>query len=260
LNRCRWGASSFVCLTLVLFAWRCAAAQLVATKDLTQGASDETKQAESPQEPRHIPPTNNSDSAEKGDCVVGFRDGIVVPKAPEKLQLEIVDVDPKVVHPGTALLVTVRLKNVGASGVHVPWDSPLVKPDVDPKTGNLSWDAASINLSIATQAEWRNSSQLKGEAMLVAAPSHREQHAELLPGQWLEVKFKVAVECIPSGSLACRELPANEHAELTAHWLEWLSTHEENGCNVWKGTYNSRKADSKPFPVVYVPASPAGEK
>jgi len=257
LNKHGWGASSFACLTLTLFAWRGATAQLVATKEITNAAPDEAQQTRTPQ---HASPTTNSENIRKSDCFVGYRDGVTVPNVPEKLRLEIASVDPKVVRPGTDLLVTVRLTNVGANGVLVPWDTPSAKPDIDPKTGILSWDAASITLSFATLEDPQNRRKLKGEALLAAAPSHREQHVELLPGQWLDVKFTVALECNSSHSSACHELPVNGDAVLTAHWSEWLSTYEDDGCNVWKGTYESWDVDSELVPVVYVATSPVGNE
>jgi hypothetical protein len=233
---------------------------LVATKDLTNAASDEAQQAKSPQVSQHAPPTTASDNAEKGNCGVVLLDGFIVPKVPEKLRLEIVSANPTVLHPGSSLFVTVRLVNVGANSVRVPWDTPLVKPDIEPETGNLSWDAASIYLNFSTRGDRQSGSRLKGEASLVAAPSRREQHVELLPGQWLDVKFKVAVECDSVNYPACRALPANRNAELTAYWREWLSTYGDDGCNKRKGTYESWKVVSEPVPLAYDTASPASEK
>ena len=260
MNKRRWGTSSFILLTLVLFAWRCAEAQLVATKDLTNVASDEAQQAKSPQAPQPAPSTTASDNTEKGKCGIVLLDGAIAPKVPEKLRLEIVSADPKVLHPGSSLLVAVRLVNVGENSVRVPWETPLVRPGIDHKLGNSSWDAARISLYFATQGDPQSNQQLKGEAMLVAAPSRREQQVELLPGQWLDVKFKVAVECDSVNYPACHALPANRNAELTAHWQEWLSTYEDDGCNKRKGTYELRKVKSEPLPLVYDTASPNSEK
>jgi hypothetical protein len=259
LNKRHRGASSFIWLTLVLLAWQCAEAQLVATKDLTNASSDEAQQAKSSQASQPAAPTTASDKTEKDNCNVVLVHGAIPPKVPEKLRLEIVNADPKIVHPGSSLLVTVRLVNVGANSVLVPWDTPLVKPDIEPETGNLSWDAASISLYFATQGD-RRSSRIKGEALLVAAPSRREQHVELLPGQWLDVKFKAAVECDSVDYPACDALPANRNAELTADWWERLSTYEDDGCNKRKGTYELRTVNSEPLPVVYDTPAPTGKK
>jgi hypothetical protein len=69
---------------------------------------------------------------------------------------------------------------------------------------------------------------LKGEATLVAAPSNRAQHLELLTGQWVDVKFNAAIECASKETWACKQFHADEHAQLTAHWWEWLFTREDN--------------------------------
>ena len=260
MDRNRWGVKWLLCLALMLLALRCVAAQLVATKDLSGNVAVSALPAKSHPEPSPAPTTSNPEIARKADCVIGIRDGEVVRKTPEKLQLEVIRIDPTVVYHGAEFSVTVRLKNAGADSVLVPWETPPVTPDTDPKTGNTSTEIASIHLSLATGEASRTSSNLKGEAVLSAAPSNRLQQTELLSGQWVEVKFKAAIKCDSSMSPACHVSAASRHAELTAHWWEWLSTHEVDGCNVWSGWYNLREVDSEPLPVVYVAASSVDDR
>lgn len=185
---------------------------------------------------------------------------MIVPEAPEKVRLEIVSIEPRLVYDGTGIKVTVRLINVGDKPILVPWAESPVAPDTDQKTGTESWERVRIDLTFGTQENPRRTSYLKGEANLAATPSNRAQHIELLPGQWVEVKFNAAIRSYSSKSWAvCQKLPTDGRTQVTAHWGESLATHEEEGCNEWSGYYESRRAASAPFPVDYV-SSPASDQ
>lgn len=251
MNRRRFAGNSLFGLPLLILFLQCAAAQLVATKDLTDtsAVSASALPSRPAQKVPAEPATPTADNTGKQDCLAGFRDGKIVSEVPEKLRLEIVSVEPHVLHRGTTAVVTIRLKNVGARSVLVPWETPPVEPDIDPDTGNTRAEVANIHLSLATREAPRRGIYLRGDAVLSAAPSNRAQHTELLSGQWVEVKFKATIECASSDSWACQPLSDAGHPEITAHWWESLSTHEKEGCNIWRGTYESRTVDSEPLPV-----------
>jgi hypothetical protein len=237
-----------------------ATAQAVAVKDLTATVSVERTPVTPPKAP--FPAEGTSAPDKSGDCAIGFRDGVIAAKTPEMLQLEITGVEPTVVHSGASLVVTVRLKNAGAMAVSVPWATPPVEPDTNSKTGTKSWQMANVYLTFATSESPRNGTILKGRAVLAATPSNITQHVELLPGQWVDIKFMATLECDSSLYPACGKypLPIGRGAELTAHWWEWMSTYDNDGCNAWKGTYESRNLDSKPLAVVFDAKSPSTEE
>jgi hypothetical protein len=241
----------------MLFASRYAPAQLVATKDLTDTASVPTAAPTSAELPSV---TRRPDNTEEQDCVLGIRDGVIVQETPEKVHFEIVSVDPRLVYDGTTMTITVRLKNIGNLPILVPWQTNHVEPDTDPNSGDTSYESATILLTFGTLEDRRNYSYMKGEATLAAAPSNRAQHLELLSGQWADVKFKATLACASKETWACKRFHADEHAQLTAHWWEWLFTHEEKGCSGWRGAYKSRTLESSPLEVVYVASSPSDEK
>jgi hypothetical protein len=238
-----------LCFAVVLFAAPSVAAQSVATKDFTEIADVPFEHTNT----SDIKPEKSTaaDSAHK-DCVVGFRDGVIVREPQEKLHLAIVNTEPRLVYAQTPITVTVRLKNVGDHRVLIPWETHQVESDIDPKTGATRYESATIQLEFGTLPDRKNNSYLKGEATLVAAPSRREQHVELLSGQWVDIKLKAAIQCDSTESLACEPFNADEHAQLTAHWWESLFTYEEEGCSVWRGAYKSRMLNSSPMEVVYV--------
>jgi hypothetical protein len=249
------GFNALLALTLILVP-RYAVSQLVATNDQTSNVAPVTSPTQEPQTSSR--PYDNSDES---DCITGVRDGVIVQQAPEKVQLEIVSIEPRQVYEGTAIKVTIRLTNVGDKPILVPWATSPVAPETDPKTGTKSWERVSISLAFGTREEPRRTSYLKGEANLAATPSNRTQHVELLTGQWVEVKFNTVVLCYSSKSWAvCQKLPKDGHTELTAHWGESLSTHEEEGCSEWSGHYESRTAESAPFPIEYVASSASSQK
>jgi len=187
-------------------------------------------------------------------------DGVIVRDVPEKLQLEIVAVDPRLVYDGAAMVVTVRVKNIGDLPVLLPWESNRVEPDIDAKSGDTSYESASIHLTFGTREDRKHYTYLKGEATLTAAPSNRVQHLELLSGQWADVKFKAAVECASKETWACKQFQADEHAQVTAHWWEWLFTRQEKGCGGMRGAFKSRTLESSPLEVVYVASPSDGKK
>jgi hypothetical protein len=131
----------------VLFASQYAPAQLVATKDLTDIESVPTGPQEVPSASR------TADDPEKQDCFFGVADGVILRDVPEKLHLEIVSADPRLVYDGTPLTITVRLKNIGDLPVSVPWQTNQVEPDTDPKTGDTSYESATIHLTFGTLEE-----------------------------------------------------------------------------------------------------------
>ena len=246
-----------LCVVLMLFASHYAPAQLVATKDLTDTGSVPTAL---PTLPELLSDTRTPDNPEKQDCFFGMAHGVIVRDVPEKLHLEIVSADPRLVYDGTAMMITVRLKNVGDLPVLVPWQTNQVEPDIDPKTGDTSYESATIHLTFGTLEDRQHYTYLKGEATLAAAPSNRAQHLELLAGQWVDLKFKAALECHSKETWACKQFHADEHAQLTAHWWEWLFTREEKGCGGMRGAFKSRTLESTPIEVVYVVSPPSDEK
>ena len=246
--------SLLLCVVWMLFASQRAPAQLVATKDLTDTGSVRTS-------PQEVPSASRTpDDPDQQECFFGVADGVILRDVPEKLNLEIVSVDPRLVYDGTRLAITVRLKNLGDLPVLVPWQTTQVEPDTDPKTGDTSYESATIHLTFGTLKDRKQYTYLKGEVTFVAVPSNRAQYLELLTGQWVDVKFNAAIECSSKETWACKQFHADEHAQLTAHWWEWLFTREKKGCGGMRGAYKSRTLESSPLEVVYVASPPSDEK
>jgi hypothetical protein len=234
-------------LVLLLFLSYSGIAQMVATKDLTssipKSLTDDVSESRS-----HI--RQSTGNCEDG--AVGIRDGKIVKDVPEKLQLEIVNVEPNMVYDGTAIVVTVRLKNSGNQVILVPWGRPPVKQDIDPKTGIETWEVATIGLKMTKREDHQKYRILKTDADLAATPNDPAQHVTLRLGEWVDIKFKATIECYSPESWVCQTLPPSGHTQIAARWSEELSTHEVDGCNEWAGHYTAAEAESLPFEVVYV--------
>jgi hypothetical protein len=246
--------TSILFVALMLFTSRDAAAQLVATKDLTKPPITTTSPPPTPLEAKPATPLPNG--TEDRHCFQGVSDGVIVPDVPEKLQLEIVNTDPRLVYDGTTMVVTVRLKNVGDQHVLVPWETHPIEPDVDPNDGTTSYESATVHLTFGTLGD-RQASYLKGQATLVAAPNNRAQHVELLSGQWVDVKLRSVIECASKEPWACKPFRADKNARLTADWSEWLYT---RGCKEGNSAYKSRTLESAPVEVVYVASAPSDKE
>jgi hypothetical protein len=239
-------------LAIILFCTSPTTAQLVATKDLTE---KHQTAATSPQPRRNNSLGTPTDPADR-ECVTQISDGVIVREIPERLLLAIVSAEPGLVIDGASLVVTIRLTNAGKDPVLVPWETKQVEPDNDPETGTTRSEWANIHLTLATLDDRRQKSYLKGDADLFAAPSNRSQHIELLPGQWAEAKLRAIISCNSKETWACRPFKSDENAEVIAHWWESLTTHKNDGCDVYTGYYKSRTLESLPIRVAYVATSP----
>jgi len=182
-------------------------------------------------------------------------DGVIVRQVPEKLQLEIVSADPRLVYDGTSMIVTIRLKNLGDQSVLVPWETPPIEPEPDAE-GTTSYESVSIDLTLGTLNDREKKSYLKGKASLVATPNNRSQHMELLSGQWVDLKLRAVIECATKGSWPCQRFRADEHAQLIATWWEMRYSH---GCKM-DAAFKSRTLESAPLEVVYVTSTQPDQK
>ena len=223
-------------------------AQLVATRDLTSIPTKPQSPQEGAAAPRHV--GRNDDDCRDG--AIGMRNGEAKKDTPDELKLEIVDVEPNPVYDGSTIAVMVRLKNAGKQVFLVPWDTPPVRPDIDPKTGVETREAAIIGLKLTKGDDPQKFRILRTEADLAATPSNRVQHVALRPGEWIEIKFQATIECSSQESWACHALHPGGQTQLLARWSEELSTHEVEGCDTWSGHYALNAAESPPFDIVYL--------
>jgi hypothetical protein len=94
-----------------------------------------------------------------------------------------------------------------------------------------------------------------------AVPHSYEQHVQLLPGQYVEVKLKALAKCLYDAAEPplCSEFKADEHAHLTAHWSECrFTTQRVEGCNDISSSEKARTMDSDPVEIDFAPANPFG--
>lgn len=235
---------SALVLALALIITPNAIGQLVATKDLISNPV-------TPSIPTQATSSSTSESQER-DCFLEHRDGAVVSEVREKLRLEIVNAEPRLIYDKDAIAVTVRLKNEGDQPILVPWQTVHVDPFKATSDDETSYENAEIRVTLRTQEKRGAGVFLEGGATLEALPGNYDHHVQLLPGQWVEVKFRAFVECLYKTDWGCPAFKADQHAQLTAHWSEWLFTQKGEGCKTVTGAYTSRKVDSDSLEIVYV--------
>ena len=242
---------SVLVLVLAMIMTPDAIGQLVATKDLISNPVKES-----------IPTSATilgTSEVQEQDCFVEHYDGAIVREVREKLRLEIVSADPRLIYDKAAIVVTVHLKNEGEQPVLVPWQTVHVDPVRTAPNDETSYENAEIRVTLRTQEKRGGGAFLKGGAVLEALPDNYEQHVQLLPGQWVEVKFRALVECLYDTDWGCPAFKADQHGQLVAHWSEWLFTQKGDGCKAVTGAYTSRKLDSDPLEIVYA-SLPPGEQ
>lgn len=230
----------FVCWVLVS---GCAAAQLIDTKDLTDSRAVVT-------------PTPSQSTTTDKDCFIDHSDGRIIRDIPEKLRLEIVSAELQRIDETTQITAHIQLKNEGSHAVLLPWQTAAVGPRRTAADEEVKYEAAIVGLKLGTQEYRSHGTRLRGEAELRADPNSYVQHVELLPGQWVDLKYTALVEC--QYDLAdpplCSPFRTDEHARLTAFWHEWLITEQGDGCAAKSSADKSRMIDSPPLEIDYVSA------
>jgi len=152
----RLGISTLFIPVLVTSLSACAVAQLIATKDLTHISGQPTTPVKAP----YATPVISA--AGENDCFIDHRDGAIVRDVPEKLSFEIVSAEPRLVHNGAEITVTVRLKNEGDQQVVVPWEVGAIEPvKTDPNDETLSYESATIRLALGSPKDGGKQAYLK---------------------------------------------------------------------------------------------------
>lgn len=245
--------TTWVYVTGSLFWWMlfpsCVLAQLIDTKDLTNAPT--AQQATT----ANLAVGENGNPLDQ-DCFIDHFNGFVIRDVPEKLHLEIVSADLQAIDGKTQITANIRLKNEGNHAVLLPWQAVEVEP---PRTGadeELKYEAAIIGLKLGTQKYRNHGARLKGEAELRADPNSYAQHVDVLPGQWVELKYTALVECQYelAGAPLCSPFKDDKHARLTAFWHEWVITEQGYGCTAKSRSDKSRMIDSPPLEIEYLSA------
>ena len=238
--------TSSVYVTALLFCWillsACSSAQLIDTKDLTDF--------------RTVAPAPQQATATDKDCFIDHSHGFVIRDVPEKLRLDILSAELQSIDGKTQITAHIQLKNEGDHAVLLPWQTADVEPPRTAADEELKYEAAIVGLYLGTQKYRSHGARLRGEAELRADPNSYAQHVELLPGQWVELKYTALVEC--QYDLAepplCSPFRTDKLARLTAFWHEWLIAEQGAGCSAKSRSDKSRMIDSPPLQIEYVSA------
>jgi hypothetical protein len=231
------------------------AAQLIDTKDATNTSFRPVTSAQ-------LRATDSAAATNpEDDCFIGHFHGFVKQRHPEKLGLEIVSADTNFANETTEITATVRIKNEGHWPVLLPWKTdPVVPANTGGPNDEVTSEQASLRLSLGTQEHRAHGAPLEGNVQFEAVPRSLEQHVRLLQGQWVEVRFKALAQCWLNAAdpPLCSEFKTDEHARLTAHYFESLSTSRGEGCkavSLWKV---ARRMKSDPIEIDFVAANPLG--
>ena len=89
---------------------------------------------------------------------------------------------------------------------------------------------------------------LKASGALFADPDLNVGGMELLPGHWVDIRIKGAVECAFTGPI-CIDFAADGNGELVTRWYERVATHRVDGCDEDHGNFVKRELESVPLRV-----------
>lgn len=162
-------------------------------------------------------------------------------------------------HIGGDFTATVRLKNIGAQPLWVPWETDGEQVTRVSDDGQKeSYEVADIALILKSAAQPRPA-WLDASAALFAHPQVQSSYLEVPPGQWAEIMIKGKLAC-GEEELPCGKITPERNATLTAWWYQRELTHQVHDCNDDHGNTVIREMDSKPLPVTVSAAAPARKK
>jgi hypothetical protein len=229
----------------------CSLGQLVATRDLTQ------------------PPLSGPTSSQLGHYDEDYKiacngsggaDGVNLGGAAEDhLEFSIVDAKPEAHDAHSRIIVTVRLKNLNVyAPAEIPWEfSPVVPVQIDPRDKTLHYEAVDITVFAKTPKRPSAVDILPGRTNLWAQPGNPAHYLKLKPGEWIELKIPVSVNCDPVHESVCSTYLSGNAVQLTSRWYQRELTHVRKGCVVTDGAFTTRELESAPFDYEY--AAPTSE-
>lgn len=218
-----------------------ASAQKVGVRDLTSGWRV-------PSEHISLPPTctDANSSIDADPTSLHPADG---KPATKSLELTIVTIDSARLEIGGDFLATVRLKNIGSQPVLVPSvaDGEQLAPASADATEER-YEVGDISFRLLTGKSRGIPIFLSSRGALFANPDDRSSYLSLAPGNWLEMKLRITVECGVEECLG--EIQPDNKAVLTAWWYQRILTHRINGCHEAHGSSTVREVDSAPLEVI----------
>jgi len=174
------------------------------------------------------------------------------PASADKIELTVAEISPPKLRVGGVFIATVRLKNIGADKILIPW-----QPDgeqvahVSADGTEEKYEVADISFRLTASAKKSIAIPLQSEGALFAQPGDPAAYLAISPGRWVDIKLKATVSC---GLDNCEsEVKADDHAVLTAWWYQRVLTHRVKDCTEDHGAYKVREVDSAPFTVVVLP-------
>jgi hypothetical protein len=216
-----------------------AGAQVVASRDYSSGRLPTAR----------IPENVEKDlSRETATCFHPHSDGVVVSKIPEKLKLDLVELQPRRVLGLVSMIVTIRLTNWGNEAVKLPWnDKPIERTSGD---GLREYDAVTISLALGVAPHRERRTQLADQIELVADMKESRHFVVLSPHQSIELKFLASARCAPSSR--CGLFNSDDQAEITANWHESMYTYQGRGCGLSTGFASWRDLTSQAETISYI--------
>ena len=200
----------------------------------------------------HIPPPSSATCPSVNRTVSNGSQ--VEGRAPtDKIELTVAEISPPQLRVAEGFTATVRLKNIGAAKILIPW-----QPDGEHVTHvsadgtEEKYEVADVSFRLTASGKKSIAIPLQSEGALFAQPGDPAAYLGIDPGHWVDIKLKATVAC---GLDNCEsEVKADDHAVLTAWWYQRVLTHKVKDCTEDHGAYTVREVDSAPFTVVVLPA------
>lgn len=181
---------------------------------------------------------------------VGFADGVVLTddRKPRKIEVELVTTSNTRLLIGTNVEATIRLKNVGAEPIQIPWstDFHTTENGQDPKT--RSWDVGWFQPKLKS-TEPNNNAELKSMSQnLFASKLVSGSSLTIRSGEWITAQISFKVEA----QNPTFEQVKQGTAELSVEWSQTARTRRVAGCGVTLGYFTYIYQQNNPSITVAV--------
>jgi hypothetical protein len=175
-------------------------------------------------------------------------DGLMVSKMRDKFVLSIEDFSSRLIPIGSEFVVTIRLKNISASPVTIPWTRSLQEVLSGQAPDNQEYQTASFTFRVETGIEAKRTTALEGEAVFYGAEEKPGSMLQLASGQWATVRVRAVAHCRwkSQNPSICPVLRPDVNARLTAEWSENQYTFANSNCDIQRGNFAGPRTESHP--------------
>jgi hypothetical protein len=182
------------------------------------------------------------------DCpaVGGGRFGAAVgcPRPTKPLEIELLNFENGEPALGKESAVVVRIRNTGKEAAVLPWSTFPAEIEEPDNAGKFGYDSAILGLTIFLPGNLGISKTALSEVSLFGSVTKAWTQQKVAPGEWVDIKFKVKLDCqYPEAT--CKSLTGAKELMVEAVWTESKNSVVYEKCSISGGSEAGRYLVSK---------------